>query len=215
MCRIINGIHQPCWASPSFWQHQNALQKAAKKKPRSRQSTRAYRTKLQDALLRSSASSTLHKRPNDLLPRPLLTLDASDKLSNHPTLLRDILAKSLRHDNHVSGKPTDQPIWKSLLSILESELPKDNATEPIWTAQEIELIQLPNQLLKGQEEIILHPTWRRFPDAAGTRKLIAEAAMSQGVVNKSPKLMELFWTGGRFRRTRKALTIVVTEGSVS
>ncbi|KAK4174155.1 hypothetical protein QBC36DRAFT_334234 [Triangularia setosa] len=176
-----------CWLWPG-----HRIKKKATRPPRSRQSTRAYRTKLQGALLQSSITNTLLKRVNDVVPRQLLTLDASEKLSNHPDLIRDILARSLVHDHH-AGKPQDQFIWQALLSILESELPKNNAPEPIWSAQEIDFIQRPDQLLPGQEKVILHPIWRRFTDVASTRKLIADAAVSQAVAKKSAKVVEVFW----------------------
>ncbi|KAK0650448.1 hypothetical protein QBC41DRAFT_341847 [Cercophora samala] len=233
MCTHINGVLHPCWASPQYIQ--NLLQKTAKPKPprsRSRQSTRAYRTKLQDALLRSTTSPTLLKNPSSLLPRPLLTLSPTDKLSDNPPLLRHILTQSLAHDNHHhtnhhtsnpknAQQPEDQqPIWHSLLPILDTELPTDDAApEPVWTAQEADLIRLPNQLPKGQEDILLHPIWNRFPDVPATRRLIAEAAIASRnkTITNSPKVMQVFWNHASFKRTRQgwAAASVVAGGGPS
>ncbi|KAK4197120.1 hypothetical protein QBC40DRAFT_286028 [Triangularia verruculosa] len=184
--------HNPhCYYWPG---HAHWIKKRPAKPKRSRQSTRAYRTKLQDALLRSSTTNTLLKRANDVIPSSLLHLDPSDKLSNHPSLIRDIVARSLYHDYH-AGKPKDvakdQPIWQALLSILESELPKDDAPEAIWSTEENFAFQKPGQLVSGQENVITDPIWKRFPDVASTRKLLADAFISHAVSTKAVDAMEV------------------------
>ncbi|KAK0737375.1 hypothetical protein B0T21DRAFT_410828 [Apiosordaria backusii] len=181
-------LHDPnCW----LWPGHRIAKKKATRPPRSRQSTRAYRTKLQDALLRSSTTNTLLKHVNDVVPRSLLNLDASDKLSNHPDLIRDILARSLVHDQHNSNKPQDQPIWQALLSILDSEFPQDTALEPIWTPDEFDILQKPGQLLQGQEKVLLHPIWQRSTDITSTRQLLADASISHAIATKATEVIEV------------------------
>ncbi|KAK4159526.1 hypothetical protein QBC43DRAFT_327023 [Cladorrhinum sp. PSN259] len=175
--------------------------------PSKRLSNRASRTKLQDALLQCSKSNTILKRATDSIPRGLLNLQPSDKLSNHPHLVRDILARALAYPLYPSKKGQEQFLWDSLLAILEWELPSSNntsaintASPPIWSSKDAEIIRKGSSSYATHADIVLDPIWDRFPGKVSeTRALIADAFLSPAVCAGDYKLVELLLSYGAQR----------------
>lgn len=187
-----------CWLWPG---HKRAAVKKRTRPPPTRLSARASRTKLQDALVRYSKTNTLLKHANDAVPRELLDLQPSDKLSNHPDLVRDILARSLAFVLHAVK---EQPVWDPLLALLEAELPSntttdDNTTSKIWSSEEAEAIRR-GSVYPDHTKIVLHPIWNRFPgEVHKTRTLIADAFLAPAVKGGDQELVKLLLGHGAHR----------------
>jgi len=199
-----------CLHDPSCWNWPGHRRAAAVKKrtrpPPTRISARASRTKLQDALVRYSSPSTLVKHTSGAVPLEFLDLQPSDKLSNHPDLVRDMLARSFAFSSH---SVKEKPVWDPLLALLKAELPSnttttnddddDNATSKIWSSAEVDTMRR-GRILRDHIKIVLHPIWDRFPgEAHETRTLIADAFLAPAVTAGDQQVVELLLGHGADR----------------